>query len=228
MSMLERYKKKGGFIQLLNLIETSEKAKQEKFLKLIAGENSTWEPELRKKMLTIEKVMNWNPIYLREIFPRMPALQLAMIVGGLAAEKAEKIKSILTSRELKNVNEILEFKVPNASETVTGQSKLFTEIRKMLQEGLLKTETVCPEMSIAQNIEEQLNGEEKIKIQVDNMSSVTKAAEKVETTDGATKNVSDEIQTLKKKVTSLTQENQNLMQENKIFRDKLAQIKKIA
>ena len=39
MSMIDRYKKKGGFLQLLNLLETTGGEKREKFLKMIAEEN---------------------------------------------------------------------------------------------------------------------------------------------------------------------------------------------
>ena len=44
--MIDRYKKKGGFIQLLNLLETSSKAKQDQFLGLISQESKIWESEL--------------------------------------------------------------------------------------------------------------------------------------------------------------------------------------
>lgn len=40
MGMLDRYKKKGGFNQLLQLLETSPSAKREQFLSLIGGEKS--------------------------------------------------------------------------------------------------------------------------------------------------------------------------------------------
>lgn len=226
MSMLERYRKKGGFVQLLNLIETSDKEKQERFLKLINAENPLWESELRKKMLTIERIMAWDSIYLREIFPRVPALQLAMVAGGLPSDKSEKFKSILTFKELKGVTEILESKTPSPAETIAGQMKLFTEIRKMIQEGCLKLETICPEMSIDDNIEEQLNSG-KIKHKFEGPKSVKSDSELNCKTDDKTVS-SDEIQALRKKLVALTQENHSLNNENQILKDKLEQIRKIA
>ncbi|MFN9067220.1 MAG: hypothetical protein ACK5V3_08325, partial [Bdellovibrionales bacterium] len=77
MGMLDRYKKKGGFIQLLQLIETSSKSKQDQFLGLIAQESPNWENEIRKKMITLDKVLEWNPVYLSEIFSRLHPLTLA-------------------------------------------------------------------------------------------------------------------------------------------------------
>lgn len=62
MGMLDRYKKKGGFVQLLQLIETSPSKKQEQFLGLIAEESPAWEDTLRKKILTIDKVYSWDAL----------------------------------------------------------------------------------------------------------------------------------------------------------------------
>lgn len=82
MGMLDRYKKKGGFTQLLQLIETSGKAKQEQFLAIVAQESPAWETEIRKKTLTLDKVMTWNPTYLSEIFSRIQILTLASAFHG--------------------------------------------------------------------------------------------------------------------------------------------------
>ena len=64
MGMLDRYKKKGGFIQLLNLIETTASPKAEKFLKMIGEESPAWEAEIKKKVLSIDRLATWNQSYL--------------------------------------------------------------------------------------------------------------------------------------------------------------------
>src|SRR4051812_33193952 len=117
MSMIDRYRKKGGFFQLLNLIETTGKDKQEKFLKMIADESPSWETEIRKRLLTIDKILSWNPTYLGEIFPRVQPLQLAMVVGGLPAEKADQFMKVLTFKEKRQVEELLKEKKPSPGET---------------------------------------------------------------------------------------------------------------
>ena len=85
MSTLDRYKKSGGFIQLLNLIETSDGPKQERFLKLISEENSNWEAEVRKKILTIDRMCQWPPQFLGEVLPNVPPAQLAGALKGMTA-----------------------------------------------------------------------------------------------------------------------------------------------
>jgi len=156
MSMIDRYRKKGGFVQLLNLIETTGKDKQEKFLKMIGDESPIWESEVRKRLLTVDKVLGWNPTYLAEIFPRVAPIQLAMLVGGLPPDKAEKFMTVLTYKEKRYVEETLKDKKPSPGETSSGLMKLFSEIRKMEAEGSLKFEKFDPDMVIPEEIEEKL------------------------------------------------------------------------
>ncbi len=240
MSMIDRYRKKGGFIQLLILIETTGKEKQEKFLKLVSDENPTWEAEVRRKMLSLEKVMTWNPTYLQEIFPRIPVLQLAMVVGGLSPEKAEAFKKMLTYKERKGVEDVLETKVPTPGEAAAGTIKLFAEIRKMVQEGRLKFEKFAQDMVIDENIEENLNSghihheprsdaPEAASHEVFSTASSNVAATvSSNVSANVSSGVSDELLALRRKLVSLTQDNYRLSQEIQGYKDKLEQIKKIA
>lgn len=230
MSMIDRYRKKGGFVQLLNLIETTGKDKQEKFLKMIGDESPLWESEVRKRVLTVDKILSWNPTYLAEIFPRVPPLQLAMVVGGLPNEKAEHFMTVLTFRERRQVEELLKEKTPTSGETSSGLMKLFTEIRKMEAEGSLKFEKFDPEMVIPEDIEEKLGkGVSIASFSAPGGSFETTAAQGNSTTSaGIPSNVAEELTNLRRKLVQLTQENQRLTQENTSMREKLDQIKKIA
>lgn len=228
MSMIDRYRKKGGFVQLLNLIETTGKDKQEKFLKIIADEGPAWEVEIRKRLLTLDRILSWNPVYLAEIFPHVPAIQLAMVVGGLPPDKAELFMKVLTYKEKKGVEEILTNKKPSPGETSSGIMKLFTEIRRMEADGTLKFEKFAPEMVIPENIEEQLGKgisspslgfSKEMELQVASMAAPP---------TGTPSNVAEELTTLRRKLVQMTQENQKLASENVVMKEKLEQIKKIA
>jgi len=230
MSMIDRYRKPGGFIQLLNLIETTGKDKQEKFLKMIYDENPAWESEIKKRLLTIDKILAWNPTYLAEIFPRVQPLQLAMVVGGLPKEKAEQFMKILNFKERKNVEEILKEKTPNPGETTAGIMKLFAEIRKMESEGTLHFEKFDPGMVIPEDIEEKL-GRGFIPLLVTDSSPSASGDPTVASTGpagGIPASVAEEMTMLRRKLVQLTQENQRLQQDNSSMKDKLDQIKKIA
>ena len=53
MSMISRYKRPGGFVQLLSLIETSTAAKKEKFLEIVRSESESWANAIEQRVLTI-------------------------------------------------------------------------------------------------------------------------------------------------------------------------------
>ncbi len=228
MSMIDRYRKKGGFVQLLNLIETTGKDKQEKFLKMIAEESPVWEAEVRKRLLTVDKVLGWNPTFLAEIFPRVAPLQLAMLVGGLPQEKADLFMKVLTYKERRQVEEILKDKKPAAGETASGLMKLFAEIRKMEAEGSLKFEKCDPEMVIPENFEDQLGkGVSPFQMPV-SAADMHAHAPSTPPPAGTPSNVAEELTSLRRKLVQLTQENHRLQQDNQVMKEKLDQIKKIA
>lgn len=230
MSMIDRYRKKGGFAQLLNLIETTGKDKQEKFLKIIADENLAWESEIRKRLLTMDKILGWNPTYLAEIFPRVAPVQLAMIVGGLPPEKSELMMKVIGFKEKRQIEEILKEKKPAPGETSAGVMKLFAEIRKMEAEGSLRFEKFDPEMVIPDDIEEKLGrgigSFISPALEAASVAAATGAA--VAGAAGVPANIVEEISALRRKLVQLTHENQKLQHDNSIMKEKLDQIKKIA
>ncbi len=221
--MIDRYRKKGGFVQLLNLIETTGKEKQEKFLSMIKEESPAWEAEIRNKMLTLDKVISWNSTYLAEIFPHVPAIQMAMIIGGLPNEKSQVFLNVLNYKEKKQVQDQLESKKPTPGETASGITRLFSEIRRLAQDGTLKFDKFAPDMLVPEDIEEKLGNN------VHSLSHVVKQVEiNTEIHQGLPSQVAEELNQLRRKLVHLTQENQRLNQENLAMKDKLDQIKKIA
>ena len=68
MGMIDRYRKTGGFVQLVALVETCPPAKQEKFLEIIKGEDARWSEAVRTKLLSMEKIYSWSNEVLAEIF----------------------------------------------------------------------------------------------------------------------------------------------------------------
>lgn len=228
MGMLDRYRKSGGFFQLLQLIETSPEAKQEKFLALIREESPVWESELRKRKLTFDRVCGWSQPYLMEICPRIPEKILAVALFPIAEDKRQSFVKSLAPGQRRAVDEFLKGPAPAAGEIFSCQTKILQEVRAMSQTGALKLDKIDIEMSIPENIEELLNSSF-------GPSSSTKTA-------GATKPVaspsapipatsaaaSDEIIELRRRVHQLQTACEQLEKDNKSMKDKLEQIKKIA
>lgn len=228
MGMLDRYKKKGGFYQLLQLLETSPTTKREQFLSLIAGESPVWEEALRKRILTITRVYSWDGQYLVEIFSRVQPMTLAYALHGSPPEQIESLLSCLPPISKRKITDLMAETNPSPAEKGTCVSKMVSEVRGFVSQGIIRLEKVDPEMHIPENIEEILSS---------TVHSVpvytTEAAKK----DGAPNIVGDsdagvennqELDFLKRKMNQLASEVNALKHENSVLKDKLTQIKKIA
>lgn len=226
--MLDRYKKKGGFVQLLQLIETSNKAKQEQFLVLIAQESPIWEETLRKKWITIDKILNWNPVYLSEIFSRIQILTLASAFQGFSDDKLAIVLKAISATDLRKFQMTLQEINPNPAEKATSQMKILSETRALIAKGIIKLEKLDQELMIPENIEEKL-AESGYAATV---NAPPVQAEKELNFEGKPDSKIDtskeEIDFLRKKVNQLVNENNLLKHELSVFRNKIEQIKKIA
>lgn len=242
MGMLDRYKKKGGFIQLLNLLETSSKAKQEQFLTLISQENVNWEMELKKRVLTVDKIVEWPREPLSEIISRIQPLTLAVALRKFEGPKREEILAVLSQSDKRKILSLIDETNPNPAEIATCLSKIVVEVRGLVQQGIIKLEKFNPDMAVPENMEELINqkGSSGISL-VESSSSSTSNNDDSETKldfSGASNRAStgtdkldtlkDENDFLKKKVNQLTQEATTLRIENSVLKNKLEQIKKIA
>lgn len=229
--MLDRYKKKGGFFQLLQLLETSPSAKREQFLTLIAGESPVWEEALRQRILTITRVYSWDGQYLVEIFSRVQPMTLAYALHGNPPEQIEQLLSCLPPISKRKITDLMTESNPSAAEKGTCISKMLSEVRGFISQGIIRLDKVDPELHIPENIEEVLSStvhavplyetdamkkDSKPNIVGDNDGAVAAPAN------------SQETEFLKRKVNQLASEVNALKHENSVLKDKLAQIKKIA
>ncbi len=168
--MLARYRRRGGFIQLLNLIESSPPQKRENFLALISQESKVWETEIRKRILSFERILSWNPQYLSEIFSRIQPMNLAVAFRGVPTDKSKLALSGLSPSFLKNIELENSERQPTSSEIFTCQIKVLEEARQLIKKGILKLEKVDPELFINEKIEEIIADQE-AKQQAESFSS---------------------------------------------------------
>jgi len=247
MAMLDRYKKTGGFLQLLILIETSGKQKQEQFLNLIAQESPVWEEAIRQKSLTIDKILAWNPVYLGEVLTRIQPLTLATALNGFPKDKVETILGCIGISDRRKIQQVIDESKPTPAEVSTCIMKIIGETRGLVQSGILKMDKINPDMVIQDGIEEHLNSAAMQKSLQDSLSSMKPAAASdVPPEDGTELRFElkpapaagkpdpkhdssrEEVEFLKKKVNQVIAENGALKQEISALRGKLDQIKRIA
>ena len=233
MGMLDRYKKKGGFYQLLQLLETSPTVKREQFLKLIEAESPAWEEALRKRVLTVNRVYGWESQYLVEIFSRVQPLTLANALHGSPQEQVDQLLGCLPPISKRKITDLMAESNPSPGEKSSCIVRLLSEVRGFVSQGIIRLEKVDPELHVPENIEEVLNssGFAVPSFDYDTGKKDSAPHVAVEPEPGASPAQAallQENEFLKRKVNQLVAEVNTLKNENSILKDKLFQIKKIA
>ncbi len=251
MGMLDRYKKKSGFSQLLALVETSGKQKQDQFLGLIAQESPAWEKALRTKILSAEAIFEWPQEHLSEILSRLQPLTLAMALHGTPTEKFDQILGCLPNSTKRKISELMNDKTPSPAEKMTCLMKVVTEVREFIKQGIVKLEKIDPNLVIPENIEDLLASGSNGPTLVPNETAQSVQSEPKEVSAASIfetgaelkfenrveqykeserhhASMKEEVDFLKKKVNTLSAENSQLKQEVNVLRNKLDQIRRIA
>ncbi|MCB0342913.1 MAG: hypothetical protein KDD59_11770 [Bdellovibrionales bacterium] len=228
MSMLSRYKKAGGFVQLLNLIETRGPEKREKFLQIIEEESPYWAEAIREKLLSIDRILTWDENILGEIAVRLPELALATFLHGIQEEHREKILSTFTHTQRRHIDDFFDSKTPSAGEINATLVKLLELTRHMITEGEIKLDRVDPGLAIHEDIEEELikKDNEAKKGDEDTAHLANIDLPDVASGQSGPGNTID-LTKIKQKLTQLSKENHTLKQENRVLQEKIAQIRKI-
>jgi hypothetical protein len=154
--MLDRYKKAGGFIQLLMLVETSSAAKRDKFLELIESEDVVWAQSIRDKMLSIDRIFSWKDETLAEIFGTLQDLTVAVVLSDKNEAFKHRIYPFFTNSRRLKIDELLTLKAPSAAEVTTMYIKILETTRKMATQGVLRFEKIDPALAIPDHVEDYL------------------------------------------------------------------------
>lgn len=222
MGMLDRYKKTGGFVQLLTLLETSGKQKQESFLKIIREENVLWADLLSSKLLSIERVFSWNDSALSEITGAMLEINVAAMLSGLNPEQRERVINSLPSIKRRKVIDFFEGSPASPGETATSISRFLETTRNLCQDGILRLDRIDPSLYIETDIEDKIK-QGLIKTVDSSLEAAPPPALTVVQSSS-----SSELADLRKRVSILQTENTKLRQELATVQKKLEQIRKLA
>lgn len=238
MGLLERYKKNGGFVQLLNLLETCGQAKREKFLSMILEENPTWHDALKQRILNMDRILAWPPEILAEVTSRSLPITLAAIAKGLSPEQSKHFFTGLSHSHISKIREVSENKAFSPPEINSSVDKFLGETRNHIQQGVIKLEKFAPDLAVPEKIEEMLD---KMSLSMPPLpdpeilgtpatprtAAPSKAAASA-IPSVASNNDEAAVLLLRKQMAQMQQELQALKQENGVLKDKLERIKKIA
>lgn len=252
MSMLDRYKKKGGLRQLLALMETCAPAKQEKFLQMIRAEDARWADVVQHKMLDVNRIYSWDDDTIAEIVGTLQDLTLATLAQAANPTTREKLLRSASHSRKNKLAVFFERAAPSPGEVASMQMKLIETVRKMSNDGYIRFEKVDPELKIDDELEEQLikpphhaHRSPTAKAEVSTTSSSLdfrieyeedgseRKSEATATnfsipTAESFESPSTELLNLRKRIEDLSKENATLRHELSVARHKLEQIKKIA
>jgi flagellar motor switch protein FliG len=151
VSTLSRFRKPGGFQQLLTLIETCEPAKQKSLLHLIGTEDPGWAHLVRVKMLSFERVLSWPIEILMEITPPLPDHVLTTsykMAEQISVSMQEKWLRCIPSIKAKEIQEMAHFQTLSPPEQIASVIKLLQTIRELEAKGIIRFTTFDPTLEI--------------------------------------------------------------------------------
>ena len=227
--MLDRYRKPGGFIQLVNLIETCGKEKQEKLLLTVRTEDPAWEELIRTKLLSVQRVLGWNPIYIGEVIARLPAINLSTMLHGIPREKWDVVLGTMTQTARRQIEEAVENSKPNPADVSASLAKFINETRQAIVHGIIKLDRVDPGLVIDEGIEERIGHQTGARVSLADGAPDSKGdEEEVQQIQAVDMVGGSEILELRRRVQFLERENATFRRELRVATEKLDQIRKIA
>ena len=235
MGMVDRYKKNGGFVQLLQVLETCGPKKYDQFMNIINEEDPSWADAIKDKMLSFEKILNWKPEVLLEVLANVNSLAFATALKGLSVEAQAKFLSGLSNQEKRRLEQQLADMKPTPVEISSCVMKVISETRGLLTAGTLKAAKVDAALVIPENFEDKLaSAPAKGSLLTSDAIFGDEIPFAVGPTPGASGGFAPgsggslELDKLQKKMVLMVREVQTLKQENSVMKDKLEKIKKIA
>lgn len=158
MSTIDRYKKKGGFIQILSLIESSEPAKAQKFLDIISQESKVWAQAIIDKSLTVSKISHFEERALIEALGGLPATVMAVALKDEPKEVRDRILSSQSQTQQKKIeNAESDNPEPRPGDIISCKIRLVTSTRQAITEGRIKMSSLPLDLQISENVETELS-----------------------------------------------------------------------
>jgi flagellar motor switch protein FliG len=157
MSMLNRYKKKGGFAQLLTLIETSPPGKRAKLLEIIASEDAEWAEAIRLKMIDMNRIYSWNDDVLEKIIGTLQDLILAVAIQGAPQDFRTRVFALISHGRASKLNDILQTRTSSTEEIAAMQAKVIVAVRTLADNGDLRFKNFDPDLEIREGIEKTIS-----------------------------------------------------------------------
>jgi flagellar motor switch protein FliG len=107
-SFLSRFKKAGGFMQLLQLFESNPPDQQGQLIQWIAEEDPGWASLVQSKQITLKRIFTWPISILGKILSELSQPQIIGIYLSLDEESRERLLISLSPKMNQQVKSELE------------------------------------------------------------------------------------------------------------------------
>lgn len=228
MAMVDRYKKSGGFIQLLQVIETCGPKKREQFMKIINEETPRWGEAIQAKMLSFEKILSWQPEAIMEITAQMNPLAFGTALKSLPQDKFEEFSVKLGPQERRKFEQLYKEGSPSPNEISACLMKVINETRLLFASGTLKFDKIDPELTIPDEIESKLEKGSLSSSSAGGNRTAEDVVKEASASSGIQLGNPNEVDSLRRKIVELNNVVMALKKDNISMKDKLDKIKKIA
>ncbi len=155
MSTLGRFRKPGGFQQLLTLIETCDPSKQKNLLLLIGNEDPGWAHLVKVKALSFERVLSWPIEVLMEVTPPLPdnvlaaSYKMAELLSTPAHPQLhEKWLKSIPSIKAREVQDLANLHTLSAADQTACVIKLLQTVRELEAKGVIKFSNFDPTLEV--------------------------------------------------------------------------------
>jgi hypothetical protein len=225
MGIVDRYKKAGGFIQLVQVIETCNLKKRDQFMGIIAQENPKWADAINEKCLSFEKIISWKAEIILDVMASVNMLSFSAALKSLSSEQVESFLVKVSHQDRKKIEIALKESNPNPNEIASSVMKVISETRNLLVQGSLKADKIDSQLVIPDDFESWL---EKNEHSAQSGTGLSFEGPNLNFNTASSNTVGADVDKLQKKLVLLTKEFQTLKNENQVMKDKLEKIKKIA
>ncbi len=148
MSVLARYRKSGGFSQLLALIESCDSQRQEKLLHLIAVEDPGWVVLVKRKMLTLEKIFSWPPEILASFLDQVPERILVASLYCVEQKTADRVLKSFSVNRSKDLTHLYFQLQLSPAEKSAASIKIIQMVRELEADRKINLKLIDPTLEI--------------------------------------------------------------------------------
>lgn len=150
MSILARYRKPGGFRQLLQLIETSQPVKQEKLLEAVSKEDPAWADLIRAKKITPEMVLKWDIAVVGQVLEHMVAGHAAVVIYNMGEDSIKNFRNLFKLEKYNEIRDLIEnIEEVKPGALVAANNNMLETVRYMDEEKIIDLRYIDPALDLA-------------------------------------------------------------------------------